>query len=230
MKVFVYGTLMSGQGANGRLAGAKLLGKAILRDYEMFSLGEFPGIGPCMGGSVVGELYEANEELIPDLDSYEGEDSLYNREMVKVYTYSDKYTDQCPSIFEEAHYAYAYIYKDKAENHDRQFFGWGTTEEDYVWYAAYGSNIDETRFLCYLEGGRFAVNGRTYTGCRDKSRWIGEDVALYPGTVYASNHSSSWNGKGVAFYDENETDNLIKGFTFMKLYKIRIGQVIDIQR
>ena len=230
MKVFVYGTLMGGQGANDKLKGSKCMGKAILREYEMFDLGGYPGIQPCQGGSVVGELYDVNEEIISDLDSYEGEGSLYNREIVNVYTYGDKFDTHCPSIFQTPNKAYAYIYNDQSEKRERLNFAWGSTESDYVWYAAYGSNIDEDRFLCYLEGGKCVANGKYYDGCADKSRWIEEDVALYPGSVYASNHSSSWNGKGVAFYDEKATDNLLKGFALMKLYKIRIGQVLDIQR
>ena len=230
MNVFVYGTLMKGQRAHDKLESAKFLGKAVLRDYEVFDLGDFPGIQPHPGGSVVGELYEIDDNMIATLDLYEGEGSLYNREIVYVRTYSDKYSKHCPDIFEQRHKAYAYIYNDRSERHEKVRFEWGKSENDYVWYAAYGSNIDEARFLCYVEGGTCAANGRHYDGCKDTSRWIEEDVALYPGTVYASNNSSSWNGKGVAFYDENETENLLKGFTFMKLYKIRIGQLLDIQK
>ncbi len=230
MNVFVYGTLMKGQRAHGKLDGAEFLGKAILRDYEMFNLGEFPGIQPHLGGSVVGELYEVDEDMISGLDSYEGEGALYNREIVNVYTYGDKYAPHCPSIFGKPHNAYAYIYNERSEGREKLSFEWGKGEEDYVWYAVYGSNIDEDRFLCYVEGGMCAANGRHYGGCRDKSRWIEEDVALYPGTVYASNNSPSWNGKGVAFYDENAYDNILKGFTFMKLYKLRISQLLDIQK
>lgn len=228
--IFVYGTLMNGQRAHDRLNGAKYLGKAVLRDYEMFSLGEFPGIQPHLGSSVVGELYEVDEDMLSMIDSYEGEGSIYNRETISAYTYSDKYDPHCPSIFPSTHKAYAYIYNGQSDRRERIPFEWGVSEDDYVWYGAYGSNIDEARFLCYLEGGRCEANGRYYNGCRDKSRWIEEDVALYPGSVYASNNSPSWNGKGVAFYDENERDNLLKGFALMKLYKIRRGQLEDIQR
>lgn len=228
--IFVYGTLMNGQGAHDRLNGARFLGKAVLRDYEMFSLGGFPGIQPCAGVSVVGELYEIEDETLSNIDAYEGEGSLYNREIVKVYTYSDKFDPHCPSIFQQPHNAYAYIYNGQSERRERIPYEWGISEDDYVWYGAYGSNIDESRFLCYIEGGRCAANGRYYDGCRDKNRWIEEDVALFPGSVYASNHSPSWNGKGVAFYDENERENLLKGFALMKLYKIRRGQLEDIQR
>ena len=229
MKLFVYGTLMSGQGANSKLKGAKFLGKAVLRDYEMFDLGAFPGIQQHLGGNVVGELYEVDDSLLTKLDSYEGEGSLYNREIVNVYTYRDKESKQKPDIYFESHKAYAYIYNESSDGLERLPFEWGTSEKDYIWYGAYGSNVDEERFLCYLEGGKCAANGRTYTGCRNKSRWIEEDAAAFPGSVYAANVSRSWKGKGVAFYDENERDNLLRGVAFMRLYKIRRSQFEDIQ-
>ena len=228
--LFVYGTLMKGQGAHERLNDATLIGNAILRDFELIDLGSFPGIRPRVGGSVVGELYEVDDELIKNIDMYEGEGTLYDREPVRVCIYDGKYSDEFPAVLEHSYRSYAYIYKEQSEHHEKLDCKWGTAGEDYVWYAAYGSNIDEDRFKCYIEGGKCSANGRTYEGCRDKSRWIGEDIALYPGTVYSSNNSSSWNGKGVAFYDENERRNFLKGNAFMRLYKIRRRQLEDIQR
>ncbi len=228
-KMFVYGTLMDGQLAHNRLNGANRIGKAILRDYELLDLGDFPGIQPHVGGSVVGELYEVDDDMITSIDSYEGEGTLYDREIVRVFTYGDKLSDQFPVVYENSCRVYAYIYKDQSDHPKKLDFMWGTTEDDYVWYAAYGSNIDEDRFNCYIEGGRCSANGKYYDGCKDKSKWIEEDAALYSGSVYSSNNSSSWNGKGVAFYDENERSNFMKGNAFMRLYKIRRGQMEDIQ-
>ncbi len=227
--VFVYGTLMKGQAANSKLEGSEYLGKAVLRDYRLFSLGAYPGIQPHVGGSVVGELYEVDDTLIPKLDMYEGEGSLYNREMVSVST-NVKYDDGELFVFTSSYHAYAYIYNGDADHLETMNHMWGAKDDVYVWYASYGSNIDEDRFLCYVEGGRCTANGRYYDGCDDKSRWIEEDIALYPGTVYASNHSPSWKNKGVAFYDEKGTNKYLKGFAFMKLYKIRWRQALQIQR
>ncbi len=184
---------------------------------------------PCTGDYVIGELYEVDEETVKRLDEYEGEGTLYDRKLVTVDRYTDKYYEDCPFIFQKRHSAYAYVYKGDADNLKTIPYMWNTKSDDYVWYAAYGSNIDEERFLCYLEGGTLKANGRYYSGCDDKTRWIDEDIALYPGTVYSSNHSSSWNGKGVAFYDEKERMNLLKGTAFMKLYKIRRCQLEQIQ-
>ena len=227
--IFVYGTLMKGQAANDKLDGAIYLGRGILRDYRMFSLGAYPGIQPCVGGSVVGELYEVDDACIEQLDCYEGEGTLYRRETVEVFTYPNEYSDDL-FVYPRYNKAYVYIYNGDAEQLETINQIWGTQNDVYVWYASYGSNIDEDRFLCYLEGGKCAANGRTYKGCDDKSRWIEEDIALYPGTVYASNNSPSWRDKGVAFFDEKGTNRYLNGFAFMKLYKIRWSQLLQIQR
>lgn len=227
--VFVYGTLMKGQRANAKLNGATYIGKGVLRDYRMFSLGAYPGIQPHIGGSVVGELYEVDEACIPDLDRYEGEGTLYRRETVEILSYGAA-PEYDLFVFPHYHKAYAYIYNEDAEPLETMNHMWGLADDEYVWYASYGSNIDEDRFLCYVEGGKCAANGKTYNGCDDKSRWIEEDIALYPGTVYASNNSPSWKNKGVAFYDEKGTNKYLKGFAFMKLYKIRWRQLLQIQR
>jgi hypothetical protein len=38
-----------------------------------------------------------------------------------------------------------------------------------VWYAAYGSNVCQDLFLCYIRGGTPAGSKRNYVGCSDNS-------------------------------------------------------------
>ncbi len=70
---------------------------------------------------------------------------------------------------------------------------------DRVWYLAYGSNVNESRFLRYIRG------GKTEPGCRDsappaRSRWLRADLALrFAGT------SKRWGG-GVAFVDRSDDE------------------------
>ena len=88
--LFVYGTLMTGFGANPMLqAGAELLGTATV-DGKMYDInGGFPGI--ILGGEdkVQGELYEVTDDaILPRLDSYEGHrgnvpSSLYSKHVVQ---------------------------------------------------------------------------------------------------------------------------------------------------
>lgn len=82
--VFVYGTLMQGQRANHMLSGARFAGKVQLNDHAMYHLGRYPGIVPCPGETVWGELYYVNAEMLAKMDEYEEEGSLYLRRKVQV--------------------------------------------------------------------------------------------------------------------------------------------------
>lgn len=60
--VFVYGTLMKGQRAAHMLAGSCFAGCFRLKDYAMYNLGRYPGVVPCDGETVLGELYFVSDE------------------------------------------------------------------------------------------------------------------------------------------------------------------------
>lgn len=78
-RVFVYGTLMRGQRAHHLLAGGRCLGAFVLENYAMHHLGRYPGIKPCPGERVYGEVYEVDDDAVEQMDRYEGNGSLYNR-------------------------------------------------------------------------------------------------------------------------------------------------------
>ena len=82
---FVYGTLMKGERAEHLLAEASFVGRCELRDYAMYHLGSYPGIRPCAGEKVYGELYLVNDRLVEELDAYEEEGTLYDRRTVTVW-------------------------------------------------------------------------------------------------------------------------------------------------
>lgn len=77
--IFVYGTLMRGERAHSFLVGAEYLGEYCLKDYALYNLGWYPGVRPLPGGVVYGEVYEIAAGMLPELDAYEGEGSLYFR-------------------------------------------------------------------------------------------------------------------------------------------------------
>ncbi len=83
-KVFVYGTLMSGERASDMLDRGSFLGEYTLNGYTTYDLGPFPGIKEDKEGEVLGELYDIPDSLIQSLDSYEGEGGLYKRTLVTV--------------------------------------------------------------------------------------------------------------------------------------------------
>jgi hypothetical protein len=69
-----------------------------------------------------------------------------------------------------------------------------------VWYVAYGSNLSQDRFACYLQGGQPAGARRSYPGCRDRTP-PREVVGLrIPGRVNFGGVSRVWGG-GLAFLD-----------------------------
>ena len=154
-----------------------------------------------------------SKDLIPDLDRYEGEGSLYSRQQVEVTSDKEKIT------------VYAYVYLGSVESAPTKHEMWGINNEDIVWYACYGSNLSEERFLYYLEGGTCPLNGKTYRGCDDASYWKETAYAKVRGEMYFGNSSPSWNHKGVAFFDPNT-----EGTTYMKLYSIKQSQLLGVQR
>ena len=83
--VFVYGTLMQGQRANHFLRGCDFGGCFRLEDYAMYHLGSYPGIKPCQGESVQGELYYVTDAVLAQMDEYEDEGSLYLRKTVLIH-------------------------------------------------------------------------------------------------------------------------------------------------
>lgn len=80
MKVFVYGTLLSGQGNHWFLANARLLRTARTEPHFTFvSLGGFPGMLDGGQQSVAGELYDVDADTLAALDRLEGHPRFYRR-------------------------------------------------------------------------------------------------------------------------------------------------------
>lgn len=82
--VFVYGTLMRGERAHSFLSGAEYAGEYMLIGYDIYDLGRYPGIVPAEGGTVFGEAYRVDKDMLTEMDAYEGEGSLYFRRTVTV--------------------------------------------------------------------------------------------------------------------------------------------------
>ncbi|HEY1697927.1 MAG TPA: gamma-glutamylcyclotransferase family protein [Polyangiaceae bacterium] len=85
MRVFVYGTLLSGEGNHRQLRGARrLYVRRTEPRYTLVSLGRFPALLEDGTTSVVGEVYEVDDELLSQLDRFEGVPTLYRRERVQL--------------------------------------------------------------------------------------------------------------------------------------------------
>jgi len=102
-----------------------------------------------------------------------------------------------------------------------------TQRQDYIWYASYGSNILEERFLYYIKGGQPAGATKKYSGCSDKSLPIEKEEIYICSELYFAKKSKTWNNGGVCFIKTN-FDPQIQ--TLGRMYLITKQQFIDVIR
>ena len=77
--VFVYGSLKKGFNNHPLLERSECVGRGLVHDAQLYSLGSFPAL--VIGeGSVEGEVYEADEETMKRLDMLEGHPHFYQRQ------------------------------------------------------------------------------------------------------------------------------------------------------
>ncbi|MBD8488909.1 hypothetical protein IFO69_09150 [Echinicola sp. CAU 1574] len=96
---------------------------------------------------------------------------------------------------------------------------------DYIWYASYGSNLLEERFLCYICGGQPKGAIKRYNGCVDKSLPIKKKGIEVPYRLYFAKKAKIWNGGGVAFI-HHEKDASQQ--TLARIYLIKKAQFLDV--
>ena len=209
--VFTYGTLMKGQRAEHYLSSAIWGGNCQLKDFAMYNLGSFPGIKKKSGESVLGEVWFVDDATLAAMDNYESEGSLYLRKQVTVVS---AYGPLKAHAYVYNHSCYGEVLRDK----------WGSNDSDYVWYAAYGSNLSAERFSCYIQGGTCSANNRHYSGCADKSLWTDEYFTTVNGHMYFGKESTTWGG-GVAFFTHNT-----RGAAIVRLYRITRAQLMGVRK
>ncbi|KAI3766930.1 hypothetical protein L2E82_17009 [Cichorium intybus] len=95
-----------------------------------------------------------------------------------------------------------------------------------VWYASFGSNMSESRFRCYIEGGQAEGMRRPCKGAVDKSQPKEVLWKIFPHRLFFGRESTvTWGPGGVAFVNP-EANNQDK--TFMCLYRITLEQFNDV--
>jgi gamma-glutamylcyclotransferase (GGCT)/AIG2-like uncharacterized protein YtfP len=85
MRLFAYGTLLSGEGNHRVLGGSRLLGlRRTEPRYTLVSLGAFPAL--LVGGetSVAGEVFEVDDDTLAAVDRLEGHPHFYRRIRVRL--------------------------------------------------------------------------------------------------------------------------------------------------
>ncbi len=94
---------------------------------------------------------------------------------------------------------------------------------EQIWYASYGSNLCERRFLHYLQGGRPEGASRDYPGARDPAAPARVEPYRLDGSVFFAWESPTWGG-GIAFFDRAGP-----GTSFARAYLLTAGQFSDVQ-
>lgn len=83
MKVLVYGSLRKGFGNHYLLENSRFLGEVKTGPhYTMYSFGGFPALSLNGDTTIVGEVYEVDEETMARLDRLEGYPNFYDRVLI----------------------------------------------------------------------------------------------------------------------------------------------------
>ena len=98
---------------------------------------------------------------------------------------------------------------------------------EYIWYAGYGSNTLEERFLCYIKGGQFRLGGAPLSGCTDKSPPIDTTEFLIQHRMYFAGESRGWKGGATALLDPTPTLSESE-FTRARVWKVTWEQFREI--
>lgn len=93
----------------------------------------------------------------------------------------------------------------------------------YVWYASYGSNLSEGRFLTYIEGGSPEGTDSSHPGARDKSKPIDSTPIRFEGRMHFAGTSYKWGKGGIAFMDKDTS-----GHSLGRAYLITFEQFKDV--
>jgi hypothetical protein len=98
-----------------------------------------------------------------------------------------------------------------------------TSSPPLVWYVAYGSNLCEARFRCYLAGGSpDGSTSRHYPACAAGDEVLADRPVRVPHRLYFARASRSWNGGAVAFLDLGQAH---PAPTYGRAWLITLGQL-----
>ena len=82
MRIFVYGSLRRKQGNSHWMTNAQLLGQHSVADYQLYSLGHYPGAVPGVG-TVHGEVYRIDASTLAELDALRTKAGEYARHLIQ---------------------------------------------------------------------------------------------------------------------------------------------------
>lgn len=93
----------------------------------------------------------------------------------------------------------------------------------HVWYASYGSNLNRSRFLTYVQGGSPEGADVHHEGCRDTTPPTDDIAIRFSGRMHFAASSGRWDGGGIAFMDNDSA-----GHALGRAYQVTSQQFDDI--
>lgn len=98
---------------------------------------------------------------------------------------------------------------------------------DLVWYVAYGSNLSQDRFHCYITGGMPEGSDKMFEGCRDTTLPREIKSEILDRELYFAENSQSWQGMGVSFISKESSPT---AKTYAVKYLITREQLEDLAK
>lgn len=81
MRIIVYGSLRRNQGNSHWMTHAQWLGDFLVKNYELYNLGHYPGV-VAGDGAIYGEVYRIDAAILAELDALRTKGGEYNRQLV----------------------------------------------------------------------------------------------------------------------------------------------------
>ena len=82
MRIFVYGSLRRKQGNSHWMTNAQWLGAHTVENFQLFSIGHYPGAVPGEG-EVLGEVYRIDASTLAELDALRTKGGEYRRQLTQ---------------------------------------------------------------------------------------------------------------------------------------------------
>lgn len=183
-----------------------------LEEYEIDALRK--GLYFALGRQLVGHGFDATDSLIKTLRIYAkagmykwinvSEEAKEFKKVVELH-----YLDFVKNVTNGT--TRSDWNRDFSKEYKREITDYEKYSPAYVWYAAYGSNINEERFMKYINR------------CEDKTVPVENMPYTINYPMYFGGMSRVWGG-AVAFIDSTKT-----GYSFGRIYRIKKTQFEEIQ-
>ena len=199
-------------------ATAALLRMDIILDFEANSSEKnalLKGLEFAVGRSLYGHGFSATQSLLETLKIYKDAGLytwMYKREnkscvlcdVIHKHIESFKNDIKIGNTYSDWNRDFKEEFEKEVDDYEKNF-------NSYVWYAAYGSNINKSRFMRYINN------------CKDKTEPMDSRAYTIYHDIYFASKSRVWEHKGVVFLDCSK-----KGIALGRIYKIKKDQFNEI--